>query len=492
MLEHLTESLFRELSQRTIGDSSSISLKTVLDAAIPKGIKTYFQAEALSWFEHDLSSSRRFTRIDKTAPEMQHLATSFLVPLTAAYVFTREEFLETLENAILFLENYLCRPQWTLHNFVFEEPSPVTRDVLLAKLRYFTDYAYLPRLIEQIVRRRNLTEIEPGAFQELLARIDEEVVRQHTARELGMLLKPIFEFLNFANSSPDQAIPVKTVLLFFEDKKMPFHREYIDSICHIRNQTTITHESLLGMVDDFSTVLPTPQPTTTHTSREPDLFSQASPIPSTLEEAPETHILTEPEVDEPQAQEPESSEGSHEDQVTEDISPNGSVQESIEPVHHGTESLVEELPSFENVPPPQEADSSNMKEDVPEEVEEPSEQEKPEPATYSGEPPKNPNIPLSLTSAGLQESVPAPRLPNLNLLIPEEEQNRFIRRIFRKDTVRFAAAIAALNATATWKEASLYLNRLFQENNLDPFSPEVVRFTDAIQLRFAENKKATE
>ena len=482
MLEHVTESLLRGLTERTIGGSDSVSLQRILDADIPNGIKTYVQAETLSWFEHDLATSPRFQRIDKTAPGALHFTTSFLVPLSSAYVFPRLEFLETLENAILFLENYLCRPQWTIHNFVFEDPKPVPREVLVAKLRYFADYAYLPQLIDRVVRRRNWLMIEPADLQDIVARIDEAVVRQHSSHELGMLLKPIFDFLNFGQLNYDQAIPVNTVLLFFEDKKMKFHREYVDSICHIRSQTTITHETLVGIIDDFSTVLaasPTPAPRNTH---DLDLFSEhaASARATEASQEPETPQGPPAEPDDSSLQERYAAELP----AVEETTLEGS-QITIAP----EENPVPEGGELETSLSEAKSDLSG-EEPFPDGHESASSPENEQAASGTSETPKNPNIPLSLTFAGLQESVPMPRLPNLNLLIPEEEQNRFIRKLFKRDSVRFASVIATLNATSTWKEASLLLSRLYQEHHLDPFSPEVVRFTDAIQLRFAEEKKA--
>lgn len=86
---------------------------------------------------------------------------------------------------------------------------------------------------------------------------------------------------------------------------------------------------------------------------------------------------------------------------------------------------------------------------------------------------------LSTESASLQD---------LNTLMSKRERSRYIRKLFKKDREYFDEIIEELNRTPTWREASQYLTRVYEVNNLDPFAEDVIQFTDTIQSRFASRE----
>lgn len=251
MLERETEHIIETLKARTIGGDDGVTLRQVLSADIPRCVKAYLHAETIRVLAEDLHASTHFARVDRTAPGTERLTRSFLFSLAEGYAFDRGAYLALLENAVHFLENYLCRPQWTIENFVFESGERSTLQSILTKLDHTVEYSYFKTILERIARQRGWKDIGRVDLRAMLATIDDRVVKEHNARELALLAKPMFDFILLRDTPPDVPIPLKPVLVFFEDKKMKILREYIESICRIRQRTDITLDELTALVEDL-------------------------------------------------------------------------------------------------------------------------------------------------------------------------------------------------------------------------------------------------
>ena len=77
-----------------------------------------------------------------------------------------------------------------------------------------------------------------------------------------------------------------------------------------------------------------------------------------------------------------------------------------------------------------------------------------------------------------------PTLTVLSELIEEPDRKKFIKRLFQQDPLSFQTAIKLIDGIATWKEASRCIDELFIEHDVDPYSPEAVRFHDIVFQRF--------
>jgi hypothetical protein len=440
MLEQETETIVATLTAKTIGTREIVHLREVLVADIPRGIKTYIRAETLRWLSDELSAAPRFSRIDQNVHGVARITNAFLLSLSEAYAYPRAEYLGLLENAVLFLENYICRPQWTMEKFVFDSTDRVSLRTILTKLDFTVEYGYFKTLIEKIARQRGWSELGLEDFRLMLTAIDDQVVKQHNARELALLAKPIFDFILMRDSPPDMSVPLKPILVFFDDKKMKILREYIESICKLRDRTDITLDELTTLVED--------------------LYLGHSENPPAVPGLPSFETV-EMLIEEPTTPDDELP-ITIEEIVTEEIAV------PIEPPA---------LFSYMTEEPDGRAD------DLPAERED--EQSK------GTSPPDTRNAALSLTFAGLNDSPQSiSRLPDLNSLISENLRNRFIKRIFDKDEQEYEEVIAALNDARTWKDASLLLNKVYRTIGLDPFEADIVEFTDTIHNRYLDDEGA--
>lgn len=251
MLERETELIIQTLVSRTIRTAETIALRDAVAADIPRGVKTYLRAEVVRWIEKDFAAAPSLRHVDRGASGVEKLTKHFLRTLAENYMFSRGDFLTILDNAVHFLENYLCRPQWTLASFVYQDARAVTPVEIIEKLDFFSDYGYFPLLLERAMLHRPDESIELEEFKTLLAKIDDQVVRQHSPRELAVLTKPIYDFLLLTDTADTNRIPVKPILVFLDDKKMRIMREYVERICGIRRTHEIHRTDLAALIEDL-------------------------------------------------------------------------------------------------------------------------------------------------------------------------------------------------------------------------------------------------
>jgi hypothetical protein len=247
MLEKETERIIETLTERTIGRRETITLKDAITAEMPKALKVYMRTEVIRWLKTDLEAAPRFGKVNQNAPGINQLTGAFLRSLCDAYQFTRNEFLTLLDDAVHFVENYLCRPQWTLENFLFESAEKVPAEDLFFKLGYTVEYSYF----EKLVRQWGWKDVKVEDFRVLVSKIDNQVVRQHSPQELAMLTKPIYDFVLMTNAPLTHAIPLEPILLFFEDKRLPALKDHIQKICGIRERSELTLKETIGLIEDF-------------------------------------------------------------------------------------------------------------------------------------------------------------------------------------------------------------------------------------------------
>jgi hypothetical protein len=278
MLEKETSDILRTLTGRSLGARQAISLQEVLSTDLPRGVKAYLHTQVQQWLLEDLARSPRFSRIQASDRASTRHLDVLVRSMAEHYVFMRDEFLTTLEHAVLFTLNYLCRPHRTLGSFLFSSTSVITVETLRAQSRYVSDYQYLFSILDTMVIQRGLKEIEETEFRSLLMEIDRQVVRQHTARELAVLAKPIFTFLLLGNASRDALIPVKPVLAFFEDKQMKEVADFIEKLYHVRSRTEISLTGLAEVLEDLLGTTTTSEPPVPPPAESATLQESAPPV----------------------------------------------------------------------------------------------------------------------------------------------------------------------------------------------------------------------
>jgi hypothetical protein len=134
------------------------------------------------------------------------------------YVFQRKEFLQRLADAVHLLANFLVRPQWTLTGVVFEKETAISVEALRRLMNYFTPYGYMKEVLFRYAADRKVSAFTREEFSTLLWKIDAALVRRKSGQELCDLLLPLYEFFDYPRTTVKNAIPVKALIKFFEDK----------------------------------------------------------------------------------------------------------------------------------------------------------------------------------------------------------------------------------------------------------------------------------
>ena len=229
------------LTAKSIGESESLLLKQLMrgpQSDVPRCIKTYFRSEVERWLTEEHKSFPKSTRFNYFLPEVQSLLQQMNTLLIYNYRFDRTEFSSVLDDAVHMQFNYICRPQWTLLSFVFDMISHTTTNEIIFKLGYFSDYRYYSDIIKRYLTNKGLAELNIEEFRNLLIKIDEQVLKHHTNAELSELTKPIFQFINVGDYSPESLVPIDALTVFYEDKGMT---EIKDRLEKERDRHSLNH-----------------------------------------------------------------------------------------------------------------------------------------------------------------------------------------------------------------------------------------------------------
>lgn len=447
MLERETELIQQLIIESTINGRVATRLSEVMTARLPRGVKAFMTAAVMDLLEEDFKQSGRLAQISRGISPTVSGERSLLRSLAMEYVIQQDEYVKLVEDSVHFLENYLCRPQWTLCELVFERKQTVTFETLVKKFESVVDYAYFSMLLERHARRKGLAEIGVAQFKSLVSRIDEEVTKQHTPRELALMTKPIFDFLLFGDFALSRPIPLGAIILFFDDKKMQNVKQYIERICQVRSREQISMEELIGIVEDYYEVESTVKKDETSKAEHPADENRAEPDPAPMQQqtADETLSVEEP-PGEPQLPAPEA--------ISETPAGDEPVTRTDQPWSPPADDDVKHVVRADDlVAFAAERDAHKFASYL----------------TFPERPPGN----------GREDP-----LPDLNEMLTPDQRDKFVKSIFANDGNACFIFLTSLNHARTWPEAQPFLLQLFEMNSLDMHSPDVVEFTDTMQARF--------
>ena len=225
IFESEIELIMNAVRSRTIGEAESIQLKDILNARLHPALKAYFKARVQQMLQQERQTEVRSKKFPYALPEIARLQEQIDLLLVHNYVFGQHDFTLMLDHAVHFEFNFLCRPQWTLLNFIFENQRRRPTSDIRQKLRYCVDYSYYSEIIKRFIDDRGLAELTYEEFSDLLEKIDQEIVARHTSVELALMTRPILWFIEYAEltdkrSTSESTIPINAAIVFFEDKKL--------------------------------------------------------------------------------------------------------------------------------------------------------------------------------------------------------------------------------------------------------------------------------
>ncbi|MEX1137954.1 MAG: hypothetical protein WEB33_05885 [Bacteroidota bacterium] len=238
---------------RTIGEEDGVKMKNVLAADVHPAIKAYFKAEVERLLQQERAKEARSKRFPYGLPEVQGLQRQIDLLLVHQYEFDRQEFESILDESVHFQFNYLCRPRWTLQEFLFERRRTAGIGEILRKLRYCVEYRYLAEVFKRYVTDRGLAELGYEEFRTLIEKIDSEVVARHSTGELAQVLKPLVDFIELGIpgtrvSDTGPVLPIDAAIVFFEDKKMDEIRAFLEKARDKNNVAEVSIADLANLI----------------------------------------------------------------------------------------------------------------------------------------------------------------------------------------------------------------------------------------------------
>ena len=252
------DSIINGVRARTIGEEDSISLRQVLASAVHPAVKAYFRAEVEKQLRDERAHEFRSKKFPYAHPEVVSLQRQIDLLLVQYYQFDRAEFETLLDQSVHFQFNYLCRPQWTLLSFILGDQRRIPVVQLERKLQYCVDYGYFPELIKRYIDDRGLAEISYEEFKSLLAKIDREIVAQHTSAELARMMRALFAFVDEGKHRAQDGgvqpqLPTNAAIVFFEDKQMSDITRRLEQERDQNNRTEVSLHELADLIEQVRT-----------------------------------------------------------------------------------------------------------------------------------------------------------------------------------------------------------------------------------------------
>lgn len=427
MFEEEMTVINQALIAATILDAETISLSQLQRSAVPPTVKTYFKSEVEQWLKNERAAVFTAKRFNYHLSEIQSLQQQIDMFLISRFVFEREDFLATLDKAIHFYFNYLLRPEWTLINFLYDRKSSESVQEIIFKLKYCSEYLYFNDILQQYFIEKGLVSIRVDEFRLLLQKIDDRVVQSHNSIELARLTTPIFDFINFGKTHPNDEVTIDALIVFFDDKRLDAIRARLEKEKILRGVQAISVWQLATLIEKV------------RSGNEDAVVEMGQPAAKHAEQ-----IEPSPPLETP-----------------------GGTEE---------EPAAEEKLSVSPAPPAPEpsTDSGQPAEEIM--------MQTPTPPVVS--PQIRKSIKIFDEESGLEKK--EPKLADLRRAIDPAEQKKITKKIFKKNEVEFTAAILKLNKMLTWKEAAAFLDEIFIMNDIDPDSRDAMRFADLVYKRYPE------
>jgi len=256
MFELELENIQKIAVNNTIGTTTSIALKTILESNIPNSIKSFFKGEVESLLFKERQNEHRSSKFNYQQEDVRLVQQQMDILLVYHYTFSREEYLAVLDKCVHFLFNYLCRPQWTLESFLFEEKNELNFDELSIKFHYCSDYPYYWTILEKYLVGKNKATLGRDEAIHLLKKIDAEIINTHSADEMAKMTIPFYEFIGFVHQNSMNGgrgdLPTRSLIYFFEDKKLPNVTHHLTTLREQGKQSLLFEDLVHALKESFT------------------------------------------------------------------------------------------------------------------------------------------------------------------------------------------------------------------------------------------------
>ncbi len=449
--------------------------------------QTFFSGE-VEWWLHEQKLMRgtnpRFVFTDKSiADDIAHIDQLS----KQAARFDRRELYTTIDYAVKMRFNYTLRPRTALKWFVFRGEMTRSPEEILVRLRSLYGYSYLSEGMERIMREYILApgsaeRMNASSFERYITQIDRGQILEFTPREFLDLFEPMFElFSGIDQSSEAITIPPQALIVFLDDKGIYRIANEVERLLKVEQLRRISRNDLAHIVDDVITRTDSPtSPPLPKTkpievpfefeniaSRKPLNTNVQERMPLTPQIVMDTvtveavHTISQPIFEKEDVVNPLQE----------------SLQDSFSGDHRSKETIIGEKEVDQQEEHPRRHEWRSFDNEVTSTV--------PEPVITA-------EIDAAYNVIDIPLVVPAqsqPRifnLPYVDTLIPVRDKDMFVAELCDGDIRRYSDLMDAVDAHATWKTASIFIDRFFLEHHIDPYSKIAQRFAELVYSRYVK------
>jgi hypothetical protein len=364
-------------------------------------------------------------------------------------IINRDEFKSTLRKAIIFNINYISKPKATILKFVFGELETRPAEYVKHRLTFFQFYNYYISHIEDFINLNSPMFISKNQIEHLIDEINEKILQEiinpasDNSQRLNLIKLLYYYFLELTNNNPvNIKLPKKLLSVFFSDKG------YID----IKKRVDAFFSDEIFIQEAIELMKPVKKDDRKSETDEIDdktLHELVGKAKMSMGHSPGTSLLNSELSDKDIEQtlhnpDPELKTGEQKNIIKDIADLKTSSTEKVELLDKKVildENIYSDALLFE----------SQLNETV-----------KPEPRT-EGE----------------------IRIKRLNDIFCEETyRKKIIKKIFKKDETIFKGVVLKILEAPTWKEASDLIGEYFDNNRINYYSPEAVKFVDLIENHY--------
>ena len=429
------------LDKKIIGRDERVSLQEIKKRDIPSFIKNYFDRESEKWIREESSMFLSSGRFNYDLPEIRKKFDELYELLKNTAIFSRAKLHRVMEQAVKLQSNFLIQPQRTMVQFIFRDDDVITPAEVMDSMKYFLDYEYYYKALEQFFKTNTMETISRTKFKSFIQQLDEMALSQDKSGAAVNMAQVILGFLNLGRDQQTDLLDTEILINAYQDRNLP---DFVNAMknAQSKGKDKIPVSHLAEMLKSF--------------------LETGDIEPKIVKEAPKAAEVAK-------------------------------YEEKKEVV--STKNLSNLVSQIEDVKEEDQAAdvSSFFEEEEEEDIQLPAQM--PPPEVKAEVKPAAAATTADTASAAHQLAEHLARqmgqaevLEDLNKLIEDKDKKLYIKKLFKKKDKEFFQLLANLNAATNWKDANNLIDDTFYALEVNPYQKEAIAFTDAVYARYFPKK----
>lgn len=206
---------------------SYISFEQLKNSGIHPSIFQYIVGEIDFLIYEDRQKLLINSAFDYTIPNVANYLNLIAEEVKRSKRFSINYIDKIIKHSSSFIVNYLCKPNWTLQRFVFDDRNEKSTSEIEQILSYTYYYPHLKKIISAYFRKKKIISFTASEFQALLVKIDLAGLETNYNKIIDEFIDSLSDFFNIGVSKTTH-IPLKAVEYFLLDKNLHNHSKLLD------------------------------------------------------------------------------------------------------------------------------------------------------------------------------------------------------------------------------------------------------------------------